>query len=157
MEASHALLFNSVCTGSFYLCYVINITLRRLMSINALPVDDLGVLLFRLQVSDRLTINSTSLLTGFSMFCTQLSSLVFYAMSSETTKFELVNVTWNSRVSGCHGLPPGRKARITAPPQHYRDPSTIRAVPPVGSRHRRKLSILHARSLPIGRSCDSKL
>lgn len=90
----------------FHLVYILRITYIRLKKSGVLQVEESGV--FKVQVGDRLNINSTTLLTGLAFMSTQVSLVLLYSWTNRGLEPvrtpELVNLMWNSVLAGLFGL-----------------------------------------------------
>ncbi|KAK7735815.1 hypothetical protein SLS63_003776 [Diaporthe eres] len=89
----------------FHLVYIIRITYIRLKKSGVLQVEESGV--FRVQVGDRLNINSTALLTGLACMSTQVSLVLLYSWTGTGLQPirtpELTNLMWHSVLAGLVG------------------------------------------------------
>lgn len=94
----------------FHLVYIIRITYIRLKKSGVLQVEESGV--FRVQVGDRLNINSTALLTGLACMSTQVSLVLLYSWTGTGLQPirtpELTNLMWHSVLAGLVGLTSSR-------------------------------------------------
>ncbi|KKY33023.1 hypothetical protein UCDDA912_g06993 [Diaporthe ampelina] len=104
LQAGPALVI--ACAYGFHLVYIIRITYIRLKKSGVLQVEDSGV--FRVRAGDRLSITSTTLLTGMAFMSTQISLLLLYSWTNTGLEPvgtpELINLTWSSLVAGIIGL-----------------------------------------------------
>lgn len=104
LQAGPALVI--ACAYGFHLVYIIRITYIRLKKSGVLQVEDSGV--FRVRAGDRLSITSTTLLTGMAFMSTQISLLLLYSWTNTGLEPvgtpELINLTWSSLVAGVIGL-----------------------------------------------------
>lgn len=91
---------------SFHLAYILRITYIRLKKSGVLQVEESGV--FRVQVGDRLTMTSTTLLTGLAFMSTQVSLILLYASRNTGPQPigmpELIKLMWTSLLAGLVGL-----------------------------------------------------
>lgn len=103
LQAGPALVIAMACV--FHLVYIIRITYIRLKKSGVLQVEESGV--FRVQVGDRLNINSTTLLTGLAFMSTQVSFVLLYSWTNTGLQPirtpELINLMWNSVLAGLVG------------------------------------------------------
>lgn len=92
--------------SGFHLAYIFRITYIRLKKAGVLQVEESGV--FRVQVGDRLTMTSTTLLTGFAFMSTQVSLVLLYSWRNTELQpagtLKLINLMWNSLLAGIAGL-----------------------------------------------------
>lgn len=91
---------------SFHLAYIFRITYIRLKKSGVLQVEESGV--FRVQVGDRLTMTSTTLLAGLAFMSTQVSLVLLYASRNTGAQTigmpELIKLMWTSLLAGLFGL-----------------------------------------------------